>query len=445
MSQFSEPENDGQSTLCAAPPKHARDAELGNVSGSSHGADAAARRYSVVESISSEGEIATASLALRRRAASGRRIDVDVANGRIDTQQVTRTDAGGVERMVTDDVIRLRQWGTRVCHELPAATAVGDWTIGAAAPCWVRLADPRGLVSRTHARVVHDGVRWLIRDLQSKNGLRVDGVRRSEVVLQPGLELGIGGITLIAESAQLIALRGFLERILGWADDRMEALDHALRSLRVASIHRTALVVCGDDDLVQVARGLHCRTLGARRPFIVCDPRRHTTNENVRSAKNYSVGMAAMQAAAGGSLCVWARRLPRDFEDVQRALQRPAARVQLVVCAREPSEAGIFIATPITVPPLATRADELRRIIDEYAADAAAMLRMHPGWFLPCDRAWVLEHSARSLAEIEKATRRLLAIRETGNLNQAAALLGMARVSLKKWIGRRRLPMPIDD
>jgi hypothetical protein len=443
MSKHKEPANEKQSSLRAARSERARNAELSNVSANSHTSDAAAGRNSLVESLSPtpQGVTTAESLASLRGAVGDGR--TDMANGSMDAEQVTKADESASEWMITDDVIRLRQWGTRAFCELPATSPPGDWTIGAAALCWLRLADPRRLVSRRHARVVHDGVKWLIIDLDSKNGLRVDGVRRTEAVLQPGLELGIGGIMLVAESARLIVLREFLERIIGWADDSVEGVDHALRSLRVASNRRTALVVCGDDDLVQIARGLHGRTLGPRRPFIVCDPRRHTTGENVRSVENYNVGMAAIQAAAGGSLCVWARRLPRDFEDVRCALQDPAARVQLILCAREPSDAGIFVGTPITVPRLATRADDLTRIIDEYAADAAATLGMQPNSFPSSDREWVLENAAYSLPEIEKATRRLLAIRETGNLNQAAARLGMARISLKKWIGRRPLPMPV--
>jgi transcriptional regulator of acetoin/glycerol metabolism len=88
---------------------------------------------------------------------------------------------------------------------------------------------------------------------------------------------------------------------------------------------------------------------------------------------------------------------------------------------------------------------ELVRIIDEYAADAVTALGIQPNSFPSSDREWVLEHAASSLPEIEKATRRLRSIRETGNLNQAAARLGMARVSLHKWIRRRPLPMPVDD
>jgi hypothetical protein len=202
--------------------------------------------------------------------------------------------------------------------------------------------------------------------------------------------------------------------------------------------------VCGDHDLVQLAQALHCRTIGPDRPFIVCDPRRRTAAQNVRSAKNLDEGMVALRAATGGSLCIWASRPPRDFADVQAALRDPGARVQLVICARQPSDVEHFGPAPVSVPAVAARAGELVRIIDEYAADAIDTLGMPAGSFSPDDRDWVVRQAASSLPEIEKATRRLLAIRGSGNLNQAAARLGMARVSLKKWIGHRPLPMSID-
>jgi hypothetical protein len=368
----------------------------------------------------------------------------DVAIDGRDAQAIAWTDVGGGAWKRPDAVIRLRQWGTRASCDLPPPTSAGVWTIGAAPSCWLELADLQRTVSRQHARVVFDGSGWRIAALDSEYELRVDGARCGEAVLEPGQELGIGGITLIAESARLIALRGFLERILGWGDDRMADVDHALWSLRLAASRRSPLVVCGDGDLVQIARGLHARTLGEDRPFVVCDPRRHTTGESARSAENYRAGMPALRAAAGGSLCVWARRLPRDFEEVRRALRDPAARTQLVVCARDPSEVGLLVATAIVVPALATRAEEMDRIIDEYVADAVATRGGQTGSFTASDRAWVLAHAAHALPEIEKATRRLLAIREAGNLNRAAARLGLARVSLKKWIGRRSLPSPID-
>jgi WD40 repeat protein len=77
-------------------------------------------------------------------------------------------------------------------------------------------------------------------------------------------------------------------------------------------------------------------------------------------------------------------------------------------------------------------------IINEYAEDAITELGVRTG-FLPVDREWVRTHSASSLPDIEKATLRLVAIRESRNLSAAAARLGMAPVSLSRWIGRRKL------
>jgi hypothetical protein len=52
----------------------------------------------------------------------------------------------------------------------------------------------------------------------------------------------------------------------------------------------------------------------------------------------------------------------------------------------------------------------------------------------------VRKHCGTSLVEIEKGVFRIAALRETGNIARAAALLGMAHASLGEWIGRRRLP-----
>jgi DNA-binding transcriptional LysR family regulator len=54
-----------------------------------------------------------------------------------------------------------------------------------------------------------------------------------------------------------------------------------------------------------------------------------------------------------------------------------------------------------------------------------------------------MAHAAATLGEIEKATLRLTAIRMRGSIGRAAARLGMAPVSLSRWIGRRELPMTV--
>jgi hypothetical protein len=359
----------------------------------------------------------------------------------------TKTDAAATEWAIDDSVMRLREWGTDTIRVLPPPRAnewTNEWTIGAAETCALQLDDPSGQVSRLHARLIREQTRWLLRDLGSKNGMRLDGARRSEIVLEPGAEIGIGGLTLIAESSRSVVLRGFLARLLGWRSDRTEVIDHALRSIRMAATRRVALVLRGDGDLVPMARSIHRRALGADRPFIVCDPRRRQGRATVRSAENYETGMPAFVAATGGSLCVRSLRLPRDFRSVVAALRDPNSRVQLVVCAQASEDCEPFLAVPITVPPLSSRVDEIDQIITEYAEDAIAELGTPRTGFLSADREWVRMHSASSLPDIEKATLRLVAIRESRNLSNAAARLGMAPVSLSRWIGRRKLPMHVE-
>jgi len=350
----------------------------------------------------------------------------------------TKTDLGADAWAIDDDVVRLREWGTEYVHALPLEPNA-TLTIGSSEACSLQLSDPTGCLSRQHAQLVREATRWIALDLDSKNGMRLDGVRRPKVLLEPGSELGVGGITLIAESARLIALRGFLARILGWSSDRAETVDLAVRSVRLATTRRAALALCGDGDLVPIARGLHRYSLGDDRPFVLCDPRRRTT-EHSAPLENYTVGMDAFRAAIGGSMCMWVKRLPRDFADVTTALRDPGTRVQLIVCGVRPPDSKELVSAPIEVPPLSSRPDEIERVIDEYAGDAVTALHASAS-LTPVDRDWVRLHSATSLPEIEKGTLRIIALREAGNIARAAAMIGMAHASLGEWIGRRRLPM----
>jgi hypothetical protein len=240
------------------------------------------------------------------------------------------------------------------------------------------------------------------------------------------------------------ALRGFCARILGWENDT--AVDRALRSIDLAADHCAALVLLGDTDLVPIAWALHRRTLGADRPFIVCDRGRRNLPASVRSPTNHESGVAAFREARGGSLCVRRSRLPHDFSSVV-ALLRHTDDVQLIVCSEGRDDAHPFLAlpVPIRVPSLTVRTDELPRIVDEYAVDAIAELRaLRPG-FTAADRQWVLANAPLTLAEIEKATLRLVAIRASRNMSNAAERLGMAPVSLARWIGRRKVPPNVAD
>jgi hypothetical protein len=180
-------------------------------------------------------------------------------------------------------------------------------------------------------------------------------------------------------------------------------------------------------DLVSIARALHRRTASADRPFVVCDRRRHD-----------SAAVVAARSAQGGSLCVRLRRLPDDFPSAVLMLRDPAAAVQLIVCAKARFDTHPFatLSVPIVVPPIQERASELSRIVDAYALDAIRTLG--DGWFFDEDRAWVLQYDAGSLAEIETATLRLVALRQARSIAEAAERLAMSAGALRHWLHKRR-------
>ena len=221
------------------------------------------------------------------------------------------------------------------------------------------------------------------------------------------------------------ALRSFLARILGWSDERSQTIEHALRSIRLSVTHSAALLLLGDVevDLETVARGIHCRTIGADRPFVICDR---------RMACRGSTAVAAAQAARGGSLCVRRRQLPHDYPAAVAVIRDPSAAVQLIVCAerRVDSDPVAALPIPIVVPSLDTRRSELPRIVEGYLLDAM-------GWSSDEDRDRILAHDTESLATIERATLRLAAIRQVGSITGAARRMGITPSALNRWFHRR--------
>jgi hypothetical protein len=114
------------------------------------------------------------------------------------------------------------------------------------------------------------------------------------------------------------------------------------------------------------------------------------------------------------------------------------------ICLDEDSLRWLVRPGPIEVPNIATRASEVPQIVDEYVFDA--LVELAPPRDLTLnerDRNWLLEQAVTSsLAEIEKAALRIVALRCSSNLSQAAARLGMAPVSLSRWVARRKLSTP---
>jgi hypothetical protein len=74
----------------------------------------------------------------------------------------------------------------------------------------------------------------------------------------------------------------------------------------------------------------------------------------------------------------------------------------------------------------------------EYEAEAVRRLGIAPLELTPAQRSWIEERSAETLPDIQMATLRLIAIRHTGSVRGAAALLGISHAGLGKWFERRR-------
>lgn len=351
----------------------------------------------------------------------------------------TVTDVGAGKWLVDDEPFQVRHWASETTHPLPKDLSQ-EVVVGRKPSCGISLDDVH--VSNEHARLFHRDKHWRLRDLGTKNRLVADGSSVDEVVLEPGIIVEIGGVTWIVESNRFVALRSFLSRLIGFGADRFADVDQALRAVRRAATGQAPLVLSGDGNLVAIARSIHARVMGDERPFIVCDPRRQRTRATVRSAENYQKALPAMHAAIGGSLCLWSKRVPKDFGHVSIAHREPNARFQLIMCSLEGDDIWPEHVAPVVIPPLSRRTKkELDDIVDDYATDARAVLHVGGGLHA-LDRQWILRHAGLTHPEIEKGAQRVTAFRATnGNVAGAAAMLRMSHSSLIRWLGERP-PLP---
>lgn len=346
------------------------------------------------------------------------------------TNTDTRTH---VDWLIDDAVCQFRLRGTEEVFVLRDGLI-----IGADASCDRVLSDPDGLVSKKHARTFLEFGQWAIADLKSKNGLRMDGISRPKFPLYPGLEVGIGGLILVAESPRSIALRRFLQLILGWAPGQLEAVDAALQAVRAASAHRRPLGLVAAEDAIWIARTIHRHAVGSGH-FIECNQRRGDSDPSEGSTPNVKRGLAALTKAAGGTLCVWVDRKPPDFREFLEAARKPRTNVFLIMCTR--TRLDDTLATPIRVPALAKRTPEVPRIISELADEATTTLGLPRLAFTESDHAWVLEHEATSFTSIERATLYLTALRQHDKyFARAATRLGVSEAAIRQWLDGRRLP-----
>jgi serine/threonine protein kinase len=82
--------------------------------------------------------------------------------------------------------------------EIPPSRRKGELLLGRSRSCQLRLRD--GLVSRRHCRLHYDGQTLRIKDLDSKNGTRVNGhYIKDEVPLEDGDVLQVGSVRLVVQ------------------------------------------------------------------------------------------------------------------------------------------------------------------------------------------------------------------------------------------------------
>lgn len=327
---------------------------------------------------------------------------------------------------LNDPVVRFRVQGSERVFDLATSDR---WVLGSSSDCSVRLDDFSGRVSRRHAVASRDGEIWTMHDLGSTNGLRLNREERRSFQLATGDEIELGGITLLAESHRSIELHDLLRRWLGWSASRLGEVDRALRDVREMSHLRAALILHGMDSLAGVVRRLHRVALGDR-PFVALGPD--------------DSGMQGLEHAMNGMLCVDARGLPRDIRPVIANLRTPDMRVRLVAYA-DSSEAAAEIAAmisrivTISIPPLTEREDEIERLLEAYASDAAEELGADYPALRPRDPELVRRSGVASLGEMEHVARRLVALRNWG-VAGGAKRLGITHGALSRWARRRGLP-----
>jgi hypothetical protein len=328
--------------------------------------------------------------------------------------------------VINDEVTTLRVLGSERVFDLTGADRL---MLGTSADCSLRLEDPSDRVSRHHAALVRDDEVWTMHDQASTNGIRQNGDERRSFQLAPGDEIDLTGIKLIAESRRSIELHDLLRRWLGWAPDRLVEADRAFREVREAAHLRTTLVLRGEGSLMGIARRLHRATLGER-PFVALGPEES--------------GMEGLERAIAGTLCVDASKLPNDLRLVILNLRSADTCVRLLVCASSMvSIDGLAARFPristIWIPPLATRAAEIERVLEAYGFDAAEELGAgHPG-FRMHDLEGIRKNGVSTFEQIEDEARRLVALRRYG-VYQGSKRLGLDHSAMSRWAKKRHLP-----
>jgi FHA domain-containing protein len=341
-------------------------------------------------------------------------------------------------------VIQLRCWASE--RVFPVSADEQELVIGTAASCAIQVHDISNLASREHACLVREEHHWCIVD-RSKNGLFLDGVRHGKSVLLPGMRIGLGPrVTLVAESTRTIALRAALARMRGWSTELADSLDVAFQNLRFAAAGKAIFMMCGEGDLLELARELHQLIGDEDRPIAFCSrggrrvPRSDCGADGIPFLKRVASGREAIRLAHGGTIFLDNRRLPRDVISMLEQLRDAPSPIQtlVIVLSKYVRKTEVFTPTPFIIPPLSKRRREIERLFAEYEAISAERLRIEPLNLSVEQRKWIRDH-CKDISEFQTAVLRFVALHHYGSAYGAAEPLRMTPSGLRQWLSTRDL------
>jgi DNA-binding NtrC family response regulator len=321
----------------------------------------------------------------------------------------------------------------------------GLWPVGSHPENTVLLRDP--CVSRFHCRLhLRDDGRLWLRDLGSRNGTFVDGLRVAEAELSPGAVLRVGDTSLriLRDDAELCALE------LPGLCSRDPAMAQPIALLRRVAPSRLPVLLRGETGSGKevAAHALHLSSGRARGPFVPlnCGAIAHELAEaelfgHERGAFTGAIGQSpgAFGAADGGTLFLdEVGELPPGLQvKLLRALEsdeikpvgaaRPVRVDVRIVCAthrdlRQLVAEGRFRedlyyrlrGAEVLLPPLRARPADLLPLAQEFLAAEAPCAR-----FSPDARAALKSHPFPGNIRELKLVVRLSALLRDGNVVRA--------------------------
>jgi transcriptional regulator of acetoin/glycerol metabolism len=296
------------------------------------------------------------------------------------------------------------RWVYPAHHLVTALT--GSVTVGRSPSCTTALESAS--VSRQHAAVKSVSSAWVIRDLDSKNGVFVNAKKVRESPLRIGDVVRLGDWVGVVEATTIDGLQGF--RDLGYGVFGGAALVPVVELVKKAALAGSDLLLVGETGTGKalLARALH-RFAALQGPFVVFDCT--AGSDDLREAELLGGGEAPtpakgagqVLAARGGTLLLDSpfdlpaplqAKLARLLE--RRALEPQAGKLETALDVRIVAKTSV---APDDLPP--GRIDsELRRIFAGSTVRVPA-LRERRADIVPLFMELVQRHGHETIAKLE--------------------------------------------